>query len=134
MKAILKENGISACYFDKFIDDIQEHFECSRRSAERMKTLLFEMFADKVEEVPTNDHKKRWRFAKGTMNALITFTSDDFANLEQLKGLVNDENRKKFLDEIILLPFIQPLCNNICVGIINLHSVILHYFRKICLQ
>ena len=25
------------------IDDIEEHFECSRRSAERMKTLLFEM-------------------------------------------------------------------------------------------
>ena len=75
------------------IDDIQEHFECSRRSAERMKALLFDLFPEKVEEVPTSDKKKRWRFVKGTMNALISFTADDFANLEYLKGLSTDENK-----------------------------------------
>ena len=84
------------------IDDIQEHFECSRRSAERMKALLFDMFPEKIEEVQTSDKKKRWRFFKGTMNALISFTADDFANLEYLKGLSNDENRCKNLDELIL--------------------------------
>lgn len=83
------------------ISDIQEHFECSRRSAERMKTLLFDMFPDKIEEVETNDKKKRWRFVKGTMNSLITFNADDFANLEYLKGLSNDENKQKQLDELI---------------------------------
>lgn len=83
------------------IDDIQEHFECSRRSAERMKSLLFDLYPDKIEEVPTNDKKKRWRFAKGTMNALISFTTNDFANLEYLKGLSNDEEKKKELDELI---------------------------------
>ena len=77
------------------ISDIQEHFECSRRSAERMKTLLFDMFPEKIEEVESNDRKKRWRFAKGTMNSLITFNADDFANLEYLKGLSHDENKKK---------------------------------------
>ena len=81
------------------ISDIQEHFECSRRSAERMKTLLFDMFPEKIEEVESNDKKKRWRFVKGTMNSLITFTADDFANLEYLKGLSNDENKQKELDE-----------------------------------
>lgn len=83
------------------IDDIQEHFECSRRSAERMKSLLFDMFPEKVEEVPTFEKKKRWRFIKGTMNALISFTADDFANLEYLKGLSNDDNKRKELDELI---------------------------------
>ncbi len=83
------------------IDDIQEHFECSRRSAERMKALLFDLFPEKVEEVPTSDKKKRWRFVKGTMNALISFTADDFANLEYLKELTTDENKKKQLDELI---------------------------------
>lgn len=83
------------------IDDIQEYFECSRRSAERMKVLLFDLFPDKVEEVPTSDKKKRWRFIKGTMNALISFTADDFANLEYLKGLSNDGNKRKELDELI---------------------------------
>ena len=83
------------------IDDIQEHFECSRRTAERMKALLFDLFPEKIEEVPTSDKKKRWRFIKGTMNALISFTTDDFVNLEYLKGLSNDENKKKQLEELI---------------------------------
>lgn len=83
------------------IDDIQEHFECSRRSAERMKSLLFNLFPEKVEEVPTNDKKKRWRFIKGAMNALISFTSDDFANLEYLKGLSNNDSKQKELKELI---------------------------------
>ena len=83
------------------IDDIQEHFECSRRSAERMKSLLFEIFPEKVEEVSTSDKKKYWRFIKGTANMLISFNPDDFANLKYLKGLSNDENRQKELDELI---------------------------------
>ena len=66
-----------------------------------MKALLFDLFPEKIEEVPTSDKKKRWRFAKGTMNALITFTAGDFANLEYLKGLTTDENKKKQLDELI---------------------------------
>lgn len=83
------------------IDDIAEHFECSRRSAERMKALLFDLFPEKVEEVPTLDKKKRWRFVKGTANMLISFTPSDFANLEYLKGLSTDENRKQELNELI---------------------------------
>lgn len=83
------------------IDDIKEHFECSRRSAERMKALLFDLFPEKIEEVPTSDKKKHWRFVKGAMNSLISFTSSDFANLEYFKELSNDENRKKELNELI---------------------------------
>lgn len=83
------------------IDDIQAHFECSRRSAERMKALLFDLFPEKIEEVPTSDKKKRWRFVKGTMNSLIKFSAKDFANLEYLKGLSNDENKKNEIDELI---------------------------------
>lgn len=83
------------------INDIKEHFECSRRSAERMKALLFDLFPDKIEEVLTGDKTKRWRFIKGTMNALISFSAGDFANLEYLKGLSNDENRKKQIDELV---------------------------------
>lgn len=95
--AIMFQNS----YCGLCIDDIQEHFECSRRSAERMKALLFDLFPEKIELVPTSDKKKRWRFIKGTMNSLISFTSNDFANLEYLKGLSNDENKQKELDELI---------------------------------
>lgn len=95
--AIMFQNS----YCGLCIDDIQEHFECSRRSAERMKALLFDLFPEKIELVPTTDKKKRWRFIKGTMNSLISFTSNDFANLDYLKGLSNDENKQKELDELI---------------------------------
>ena len=94
--AIMFQNS----YCGLCIDDIQEHFECSRRSAERMKSLLFDIFSDKIEEVPTLNRKKRWRFVKGSMNTLISFSTDDFANLEYLKGLSTDENKKKQLDEL----------------------------------
>lgn len=83
------------------IDDIQEHFECSRRSAERMKAVLFDLFPDKIEEIPSLDKKKRWRFVKGTMSSLISFTADDFANLDYLKGLSTDEDKQKKLNELI---------------------------------
>ena len=83
------------------IDDIKEHFEISRRSAERMKALLFDLFSDKIEEVQSTDKKKRWRFIKGTMNALISFSANDFANLEYLKSLSNDEERINSLNELV---------------------------------
>ena len=83
------------------IDDIAERFECSRRSAERMKTVLFEKFPEKVEEVPSYDRKKRWRFKKGTMNCLISFSANDFANLEYLKNLSNNDDKKNEVDELI---------------------------------
>ncbi len=83
------------------IDDIAEKFECSRRSAERMKTVLFEKFPEKVEEVPSYDRKKRWRFKKGTMNCLISFSANDFANLEYLKNLSNNKYKKKEIDELV---------------------------------
>ena len=96
--AMLLQNS----YCGLTIEDIQNHFECSRRSAERMKALLFDIFYEKIEEVQTNEKKKRWRFAKGTMNALIAFNADDFANLEYLKSASNDEARTKKLNELIL--------------------------------
>ena len=83
------------------IEDIEKHFEVSRRTAERMKAVLFDLYPEKVEVVERNDKKKYWRFAKGTMNTLITFSSDDFANLESLKNLANDENQIKQLNEVI---------------------------------
>lgn len=85
------------------IDDIEKEFDCSRRSAERMKTVLFDLFPNKVEEFSsTQDRKKRWRFKKGTMNFLLSFTADDFADLENLKSLVKSEAKQKRIDEIIL--------------------------------
>jgi len=96
--AILMQNSYSGLT----IDDIAQHFECCRRSAERMKAVLFENFGDKIEEVTNStDNKKHWRFKKGTMNWLISFTSSDFANLEYCKNSVNSKTKQKELHELI---------------------------------
>ena len=40
------------------IDDIAEQFEVTRRTAERMKSLLFDLFPNKIEEVIRHDDRK----------------------------------------------------------------------------
>lgn len=96
--AILMQNS----YIGLTLDDIAMEFECSRRSAERMKAVLVEKFGNKIEEVSNStDKKKRWRFKKGTMNWLINFTSTDFANLEQCKKSFKSPAKQKEMDELI---------------------------------
>ena len=89
-------------YIGLTLDDIAREFECSRRSAERMKAVLVEKFGSKIEEVSNStDKKKRWRFKKGTMNWLINFTPADFANLEQCKKSFKSSAKQKEIDELI---------------------------------
>ena len=96
--AILMQNS----YIGLTLDDIAKEFECSRRSAERMKAVLVEKFGSKIEEVSNStDKKKRWRFNKGTMNWLINFTPTDFANLEQCKKSFKSSAKQKEIDELI---------------------------------
>ena len=96
--AILMQNS----YIGLTLDDIAKEFECSRRSAERMKAVLVEKFGSKIEEVSSlNNKKKRWRLKKGTMNWLINFTSADFANLEQCKKSFKFPAKQKEIDELI---------------------------------
>jgi len=96
--AILMQNS----YGGLSIDDITENFECCRRSAERMKAVLFENFGNKIEEVINNtDKKKRWRFKKGSINWLINFSSTDFANLEYCKNFLKSPTKQKELEELI---------------------------------
>lgn len=103
-------------YSGKTLDEIAEEFECSRRSAERMKALLETLFPEKLEEVPTADKKKRWRFKKGTMNFLVCFSAQDFANLELLKNLVADKIKQNELDELIeKLKVITPQKNSMAL-------------------
>ena len=96
--AILMQNS----YGGLTLDDIAHEFECSRRSAERMKAVLVEKFGNKIEEVYNNkDKKKRWRFKKGTMNWLINFSPSDFANLELCKKSIKSPTKQKEIDELI---------------------------------
>ena len=78
--------------------DIASHFECSKRTAERMMEAVVEKYGDYIETVQNKtDNKKRRRFKKGSTNSLIKFNSDDFALLEHYKKLEKSPVQKKKL-------------------------------------
>ena len=52
------------------LDDIQERFGGSRRTAMRMRDAILRIFPH-ADEVPTDEKKKRWRIPPGTMDRLI---------------------------------------------------------------
>lgn len=84
------------------IDEIAEKFECTRRSAERMKALIVANFPNKIEEVENKtDRKKRWRFKKGSANYLINLTPKDFANLEVCKDSLSNSTQKNEIQKLI---------------------------------
>ncbi len=82
--------------------DIAEHFECSKRTAERMMSAIGEKYGAYIETVQNKtDNKKRRRLKKGSLNSLIKFNSDDFALLEHYKNCEKSNAKKKELSAII---------------------------------
>ena len=63
------------------LDDIQERFGGSRRTAMRMRDAILRIFPH-ADEVPTDEKKKRWRIPPGTMDRLIGCSADELADLE----------------------------------------------------
>ena len=86
------------------IQDIQDEFEVSRRTAIRMKDAVERLFPS-IEEVqnPTSRVKK-WRLNKTSLNKMISFTAEEFAELENCKSMMknmNYTNRCDLLSEIM---------------------------------
>lgn len=82
--------------------DIASHFECSKRTAERMMSAIVEKYGNYIETVQNKtDNKKRRRLKKGSLNSLIKFNSDDFALLEHYKNLEKSPAKNKELSAII---------------------------------
>ncbi len=74
------------------IDDIAERFECSRRSAERMKTVLFEKFPEKVEvkpvqQKPLTESERIAKFEKEMSKAFDNYINNygQYYDYSQLK-------------------------------------------------
>ena len=83
-------------------DELHEMYGFCRRRLERMMSVISEQFGDKLEVIEHySDRKKHFRLKKGTINSLISFTSEDFSLLEQLKGLVNNKSMEKEFNELI---------------------------------
>lgn len=66
------------------LNDIQEEFDVSRRTAERMRDSVLNLLPQ-VGEIPTASRVKRWGFINYSMNELVSFSKDEIATLEKLK-------------------------------------------------
>ncbi len=88
-----KLNGVS-------LNDIQERFNVSRRTAERMRDSVL-LILPQVDEIETDERCKRWGFINYTLNELVSFSNKDVAFLEKLKTNC-DKLSEKELEEILV--------------------------------
>lgn len=87
-----KLNGIS-------LDDIQERYNVSRRTAERMRDSAM-IALPQIEEIPSLGRVKHWGFPNFSYGEIVYFTKDEVAFLEKLKTNCDDVSAKE-LQEII---------------------------------
>ena len=84
------------------LNDIQDEFEVSRRTAERMRDAVVRIFPQ-IEIVDSFDRIRRWKF-KTSYNGLVAFTPEEILQLETAKNKFESEGfceKSACLDEII---------------------------------
>ena len=82
------------------INDIAARYNVSRRTAERMRDSLLNIFPQ-VDEIETDDAQKHWGITNFSMNNLISFTPKELANIEQLQRRTTNSEMKDELGKTI---------------------------------
>jgi predicted DNA-binding transcriptional regulator YafY len=73
------------------LDDIEEKFDVGRRTAMRMKDAVLEVFPQ-IDEIQTDDRKKRWRLPKGTLDRLVGVSADELGDIEVAVNVLKQGN------------------------------------------
>lgn len=73
------------------LEEIGQHFNVSRRTAERMRDALREAFPQ-IEEIAEANGRKRWRLPPGVAGRLADPTVDDIAALHRVAALARRDN------------------------------------------
>jgi len=73
------------------LQEIQEEFEVGRRTAERMRDALLQLFPH-VEEMRPDGKTKRWRLPASAMAGLIQISAEDLAEMKTAIDLLKKEN------------------------------------------
>ncbi len=82
------------------ISENMERYNVARRTAERMRDSLMNIFPE-VDEIETNDNLKHWGFTNNVISSLISFKPKEIANIEQLQRRTTNKELKKELTETI---------------------------------
>lgn len=83
------------------IKDIVERYNVSRRTAERMRDSLLNIFPQIIELDEVNDNQKHWGFADYSIKELISFTPKEIANLGILQNRTTNKELKEELGKTI---------------------------------
>ena len=86
------------------IQDIQDEFDVSRRTAIRMKDTVEDIFPYMEEVQNPLSRIKKWRLNKKPLSKMICFTAEEIAELENCKSMMknlNYTNRCDLLAEIM---------------------------------
>ena len=73
------------------LNDIQERFSVERRTAMRMRDAIMRVFPQ-VDELLSDDRRKRWRIPGNVVNNLVSFTANELADVEAAVLLLKREN------------------------------------------
>lgn len=82
------------------ISDIMNLYNVSRRTAERMRDSLMNIFPQ-IEEIETQDSQKHWGFVNYSISQLISFDPKEIANIEQLQRRTTNKELKSELSKTI---------------------------------
>lgn len=82
------------------IPNIMERYNVSRRTSERMRDSLMNIFPE-IDEIEANDNFKHWGFTNNIISCLISFSPKEIANLEQLQRRTTNKELKKELTDTI---------------------------------
>jgi predicted DNA-binding transcriptional regulator YafY len=83
---------MQAARYGLSLQDIQQRFDVGRRTAMRMRDAVLRNFPQAME-VPTGEKTKRWRIPKGTLDALVSFSADDLADLDRAAALLRQNGQ-----------------------------------------
>lgn len=82
------------------ISEIAQRYNVSRRTAERMRDSLTNIFPQ-VDEIETDDSQKHWGFINYSISNLISFTPKEIANIEQLQRRTTNKEMKEELGKTV---------------------------------
>ena len=82
------------------IKDIEERYNVSRRTAERMRDSLTCIFPS-VDEIETDDAQKHWGFINYSISQFVTFTPKEVANIEQCQRRTTNKEMKEELGKTV---------------------------------
>lgn len=79
------------------LEDIEQKYNVSRRTAERMRNALLNYFPQ-MEELETGERTKRWRITQRSLNSFISFSAEELAVFKTAVDKLKQSNLKDKAD------------------------------------